>query len=245
MSHPRDRLRPGEKIILDTRPHWWYFARPAALVVGAVLIAILILIVVDPDTGTTTISNASVEENDILSQLELTNQGFGVDTDFSRIIQILSSVLILLSILILIITIISWYFTHFFFSTDRVVNRSGVLNRQGVEIPLERINTVFFEQNFVERIVGAGDVLIESAGESGVQRFFDIANPLAVKERLRQQIEIASTRRANQARGPEEKLLEADDSISAKIIELNELRRQGILSVTEFESKKTELLSRF
>jgi len=244
MAHPRDRLRPGEKIILDTRPHWWYFARPTVLLLGSILIAIVVLIATN---RTNTVNDPVLTSEDNESELlqEISNTGIGIDVggDISTFLGVLSSVLILLSIGILGITIISWYFTHFFVSTDRVVNRSGVLNRQGVEIPIERVNTVFFEQNFVERLVGAGDVLVESAGESGVQRFFDIANPLAVQERLQQQIEARKFKESPSS--DVDDIRRKDNSeISERIIELNDLRRQGILSFTEFEEKKTELLSR-
>ena len=43
----------------------------------------------------------------------------------------------------------------------------GVLAKQGIEIPLERVNTVFFNQAIFERMLGAGDLTIESGGETG------------------------------------------------------------------------------
>ena len=47
----------------------------------------------------------------------------------------------------------------------------------GVEIPLERVNTMHFNQSVFERITGSGDLVIESGGEDGQQRFTDIRRP--------------------------------------------------------------------
>ena len=60
-----------------------------------------------------------------------------------------------------------WSTTNFVVTSDRVIHRYGVIAKHGIEIPLERINTVFFNQSIFERMLGAGDVSIESGGETG------------------------------------------------------------------------------
>ena len=47
-----------------------------------------------------------------------------------------------------------WTTTEFVVTTERVISRTGVLAKSGIEIPLDRINTVFFEQQPFERILG-------------------------------------------------------------------------------------------
>ena len=59
-----------------------------------------------------------------------------------------------------------WATTSFVVTTDRVLFRQGLLTKTGIEIPLERINTVVFNQRFFERLIGAGDLEIQSAGET-------------------------------------------------------------------------------
>src|SRR5262249_17761131 len=66
---------------------------------------------------------------------------------------------------------LTWRTTHFVITTDRLIYRSGVFAKRGIQIPLERVNNVNFHQGVLERIVGAGDLLVESAGEDGQQRF--------------------------------------------------------------------------
>ena len=70
-----------------------------------------------------------------------------------------------------------WAFTKYVITNERVIVRSGVLARQGKEIPLEVINDVAFSQSLLERMFGSGDLLLESAGEMGQSRFYGRPNP--------------------------------------------------------------------
>jgi uncharacterized membrane protein YdbT with pleckstrin-like domain len=57
-----------------------------------------------------------------------------------------------------------WTTTNFVVTTDRLVYRSGVIAKHGKEIPLERVNDIAFKQSVFERLIGTGDLSIESAG---------------------------------------------------------------------------------
>jgi uncharacterized membrane protein YdbT with pleckstrin-like domain len=70
-----------------------------------------------------------------------------------------------------------------------------VFTRGGVEIPLEKVNNVNFHQTLAERLVKAGDLLIESGGEDGAQTFSDIPNPSFVQNELSLAIEQNDRRR--------------------------------------------------
>ena len=74
-----------------------------------------------------------------------------------------------------------WVTTNFVITTQRVIDRWGVLSKHSTEIPLERVNTVMSSQGIFERLFGVGDLVIESGGEAGQQRFADIRNPNRVK----------------------------------------------------------------
>ena len=69
-----------------------------------------------------------------------------------------------------------------------------MLAKTGIEIPLERINTVFFNQSIFERMLGAGDLAIESGGETGKQTFSDIRRPSLVQNEIYRQMEANNTR---------------------------------------------------
>ncbi len=66
---------------------------------------------------------------------------------------------------------ISWWFTTYVLTNERLITRRGILARHGLEIPLEQITNVLFAQNILERVLRSGDLLIESAGTSGQSRF--------------------------------------------------------------------------
>ena len=84
---------------------------------------------------------------------------------------------------------IKWLTTNFVITSDRVIFRHGVFAKSGIEIPLERVNSVHFNQGIIERMLGAGDLLIESGAEEGRQRFTDIRNPDQVQNLIHSQME--------------------------------------------------------
>ena len=65
----------------------------------------------------------------------------------------------------LLVRYVQWLTTNFVITSDRVIFRHGVFAKSGIEIPLERVNSVHFNQGIFERIIGAGDLLIESGAE--------------------------------------------------------------------------------
>ena len=77
---------------------------------------------------------------------------------------------------------LGWATSHFVVTSDRVIHREGWLAKSAMEIPLERINDVKFRQGVLERVVGAGDLVIESGGEYGQNRFTDIRRPEDVQK---------------------------------------------------------------
>ncbi len=147
---------------------------------------------------------------------------------------------------------IRWVSTHFVLTSDRVIYRSGIVAKRGIEIPLERINTIFFHQRIFERMLGLGDLEIESASKDGAQRFDDIKNPSAVQNEIYQQMEANEIKRANRISGGINAAQAAHAAAAApaapnipeQIQQLAALRDQGHITPEEFEAKKAELLGR-
>ena len=100
------------------------------------------------------------------------------------------------SLVWLVIRWLLWRTTHFVITSDRVIARKGVLAKSGIEIPLERVNNVSFKQSIFERLIDAGDLLIESGGEDGQQRFTDILKPDRVQNLIHVQMEENHRRRS-------------------------------------------------
>jgi uncharacterized membrane protein YdbT with pleckstrin-like domain len=143
-----------------------------------------------------------------------------------------------------------WTTTNFVVTSERVVYRVGVLSKQGIEIPLERINTVFFHQGIFERVLGAGDLGIESAGERGSETFKDVRKPSAVQNEIYRQMESNNARMyggMRQAAQPSAAAPAATapvDDVPAQLERLDDLRKKGVISEQEFATKKADLLNR-
>src|SRR5690606_7629637 len=108
-----------------------------------------------------------------------------------------------------------------------------------IEIPLERVNSVHFSQSIFERMIGAGDLLIESGAEGGQQRFTDVKNPDKIQNLIHAQMELNESRMyqgaAARQTGP------AD--LTERLERLEALRDRGTLSPDEFEEQKRRLLA--
>ncbi len=125
-----------------------------------------------------------------------------------------------------------WLYTHYVITNERVFVRRGMIARHGLEIPLEVINDVTFTQSVIERIVGSGDLIIESAGERGQSQFSDIPDPDGVQSeiyRLRETRTMALQGASGQ-------------SAAEQLETLARLRDQGVISDEEFAEKKTKLM---
>ena len=131
-----------------------------------------------------------------------------------------------------------WYTTDFVLTTDRLIHRKGLIGKRGREIPLDHINDIGFDQTVFGRIIGAGSLSIESAGQRGQELFVDLPRPSKIQNEIYRQIDAGKTRRAGRTEG------RRDLSIPEQIEKLDELRRRGVLSEAEFEASKADLLNR-
>jgi uncharacterized membrane protein YdbT with pleckstrin-like domain len=145
----------------------------------------------------------------------------------------------------LFIKYLNWNFTHFVVTSDRVVYRTGVLAKRGVEIPMERINNINFYQGIWERLIGAGDLDIESAGRDGQSHFEDIWHPDGVQQEVYRQMEVNARKRASWVSpGAAAAAPAAAQTIPEQLHQLAELRDRGVITPQEFEAKKAQLLER-
>ena len=135
--------------------------------------------------------------------------------------------------------VIKWLFTIYVLTSERLITRTGMIARAGIELPLENINNVLFNQSVIERVLKSGDLLIESAGESGQSEFTNIPHPedfqsLLYRTREEQSRNTAAEESAIAAeitRDPTEQLERAA-----------RLREEGVLSEEEFAEMKRKIL---
>jgi uncharacterized membrane protein YdbT with pleckstrin-like domain len=149
--------------------------------------------------------------------------------------------LIVASVLWVVVRYAKWMTTNFVITSDRVIFRHGVIAKSGIEIPLERVNSVHFSQSIIERMVGAGDLLIESGAEGGQQRFTDVHDPDKIQNLIHSQME-QNEKRMFQAHHPDASPAAVND-VMAQLERLEAMRERGTLTPEEFETQKQRLLN--
>lgn len=226
MAYPRELLNEGEELSLDLRPHWWYFAKN--FLFGFILLVGIIFITYLPDGS----SSTSASSTDFLN-LSLQKMSLYVWLLVAFVWMI-----------VLVAAYLQWIFTLFVVTSDRIIYRSGVIAKNGIEIPLERVNNINFVQSIFERLIGAGTLVIESAGEEGRSTFRDVRHPDAVQQEINRCRETNDRKTARYATegleisGGGAKML----SIPEQIEKLAQLRDQNIITEAEFLEKKQNLL---
>lgn len=160
-------------------------------------------------------------------------------------VQIVAAILVVGSLLAFLARVVEWVSTDFVLTSERCIYRSGVFAKRGVEIPLDRVNTVFFNQTIFERMIKAGDIGIESAGENSRQEFSDILNPVKVQTAIYREMEEYENRRQDRLghvmRGGAEGA-SGSLTVAEQLEKLHELRTRGAISDVEYESEKAKLL---
>jgi membrane protein YdbS with pleckstrin-like domain len=131
------QLSDGERSVLTLHPHWKMLLRPALLLFVVIAAAVALLVVIPPGRLA-----APGRIADGVVALVLAAAAFGVP--FLR-----------------------WQTTTYRLTTRRLSLRSGILTRSGRDFPLIRISDVSFTQGPIDRLIGAGRLVVESAGEHG------------------------------------------------------------------------------
>src|SRR5512134_2319316 len=158
MPFPRRLLIEGEELVLDLRPHWIALVMPG-VVTALVVIGYLVALGYAPDEGA------------------------------GRSAIVWGGLVLGLAVLVWypLRAFIAWATSNFAVTTDRIIHREGFIAKRSMEIPLEAINDVRFQQSVLERVVGAGDLVIQSASEYGRNVFANVRNPEHVQRTIYQQ----------------------------------------------------------
>lgn len=129
--------------------------------------------------------------------------------------------------------LLRWWATGYVLTTERIIVRQGMVARSGTEIPLENIVNVLFSQRVTERLLGYGDVIVESAGSQGQSRLVDVPDPQGFQSEIYRARELRSLH-FSRGSGPVD--------VVAQLERLADLRERGHLSEEEFDRAKRRLL---
>ncbi len=173
--------------------------------------------------------------------------GFIATTDLGPLVWV-AALAILLCLVWFLVNLAQWATTWFVLTTDRVIYRSGLVSKKGTEIPLEGISAVLFHQRVFERMLGLGDITIQSSAREGDAVFDDIRKPAQVQKTIYEEISARQDRQAQRLSGYVGTHLPgpspAPPSVADQISQLAALRDQGHITEAEFQEKKAELLRR-
>jgi len=213
MGFPKRLLVDGEQLVLSMRPH-------AIVLVPPALVAILVVaawIVILPN----------LPDNSAGDTTRWVLLGAGV-------------------VLILWFSVrksLTWWFSYFVVTSDRVIQRQGIVGKYSMEIPLEAINDVRFNQSVWARLIGSGDLVIQSASETGRQAFSDIWHPERVQRTIYEQGELNQRRMYQGMTREGQRGGDGDGESSVNELErLAALRERGMLTEAEFEAEKRRIL---
>lgn len=157
MGYPEDHLAPEEKLLINARPHWKRLIGSGLLFILGTVAAIWLFTWLDGSTleGTTAT---------ILTWLIVIGW-------------------LVVAVLWGFVPFIRWFTTHFVITNRRIMFRTGVITREGIDIPMARINSVQFRHGLIDRMFKTGTLVIESASDDPLE-FDDIPDVEAVHKLL-------------------------------------------------------------
>lgn len=139
--------------------------------------------------------------------------------------------------------------TEVYLVTDRrVIQVEGILRKQALDSSLAKVNDVRLSQTLAGRLLGYGTLEIITASETGINRLDDLPRPIAFKKAMMGAAESFAARTAGR-REPVAAPTAADvpngagRSVAARLADLEELRRRGLISEVEYRAKREEILA--
>jgi membrane protein YdbS with pleckstrin-like domain len=138
---------------------------------------------------------------------------------------------------------------EFVVTTRRVIRKTGLVAREAEHAPIEKIQDITVDQGVMARLLGYGTATLETASESGRIVFPDIADPEKFRSAIWGQIPGAPSIGVPAA-GAEPPAGAAvgtfagsvQVSAAARLVELENLHTQGLLTTDEYIRKREEIL---
>jgi uncharacterized membrane protein YdbT with pleckstrin-like domain len=157
VAYPDELLVPGEQVVMHRHPHWKMLVLP---------VLVLLLVV---GIGSYLAALVSTQSWAPFAWIALAVVG------------------LVLVVWLTVVPVVRWRTTHFVITSRRVLVREGVLSRQGLDIPMSRINSVQFRRTVLERLLGCGTLIVESASDDPLE-FTDVPDVERVHALLYQEV---------------------------------------------------------
>jgi uncharacterized membrane protein YdbT with pleckstrin-like domain len=157
MPYPDELLVEGERVVVHKHPHW------------KMLIVPVLVFLVTVGLGAFLAALVSAQSWAQVAWIAIAVVG------------------VALIVWLTLVPLVRWRTTHFVVTTRRVLVREGVLSRQGIDIPMTRVNSVQFRHTIAERMLGCGTLVIESASDEPLE-FHDVPDVERVHAMLYQEV---------------------------------------------------------
>ena len=168
---PKRLLADDEDVVMALRPHWKEMVGP-----------VLVLLVTSP---VATYLATIVPE--------------GSAQKWLRLAGLVVAVLVVLRFVIW--PFLKWLTTSYIVTDRRIITRVGVVARTGRDMPISRVNDVTFSHSgLLERILGCGTLVVESAGERGQLVLRDVPHVEEVQRDVYKLAEADEERRRGEGR---------------------------------------------
>ncbi len=155
--------------------------------------------------------------------------------------------LLIWPIVSLLIDFFQWFNRKYIVTNWRVIQLSGVINKDVIDSSLEKVNDIELTQSFFGRIFNFGTVEILTASEIGVNKFQTIREPVKFKTVIvnaKEQLGHDDDHVGYAKTGPAVQAAPAPADIPAMIERLDDLRKRGVLTEEEFQRSKQQLLQK-
>ncbi len=163
-------LSQGERLVLKMHPHWKTLLRPILILALIAAAAPALLIFLPPHAQTAPVRLA------------------------------VGAAALLAAIIWFAIPLLRWWTTSYELTNRRLRLRKGILAREGRDFPLTRISDVSFSHGLIDRMLGCGRLVVESAGEHGQLVLTEIPRVQEVQSTLFQLVEDEQARLAREER---------------------------------------------
>ncbi len=168
---PKRLLADDEDVVMALRPHWKEMVGP-----------VLVLLVTCP---VATYLATIVPEGSAQKWLRL-------------------AILVLAALIVarfVVWPFLKWLTTSYIVTDRRIITRVGVVARTGRDMPISRVNDVTFSHSgLLERILGCGTLVVESAGERGQLVLRDVPHVEEVQRDVYKLAEADEERRRGEGR---------------------------------------------
>ena len=154
MAYPRKLLAEGERPELELHPHGKALVGPVAALLAVVPLA--------------SFGAARVPDGGAQVSLRVA----------------LAVVAVVLVVALSVLPFLRWVTTHYVVTDRRLITRRGLVARSGRDMPLARVNDISFSHSVLERLLGCGTLVVESAGERGQLVLEDVPHVEAVQRRI-------------------------------------------------------------